>query len=296
MNNNFNNTMNSLQQFMPMNNYQYGQAVGTPKMTQPVSEEWRKKLQGQTGVFSLQFEQKDFVKASCTHKWNNKLVLMPDNEGYMSCPICGERFHLLDDLSDQQIQELTDNWLDVLQTIKTIYLDISPEVAEKYFQFIPLLKKLPDLYKLANRNLHKYDPQGGMQQYGSGMNAFNTLSALTGPSMGNPLYQQQYNMGMMNNQGTFNPAMQNGMMNMGYQQPYGQPQGFNYNMMGNNGMNYGQQNPFGYNGGVMQDPNQMMQQQQQVQQNTVQQQQTPAQGQAQDQSNGTVVNSKIFNA
>lgn len=200
---------------------QYAQKP-TAKMTQTLTPEQIKKLRGSGNTFDLHISQPEMWKAICTHKENGNIVLTENADGSWTCPICGATFTM--SYTDKgKVEEAVNIVVDILQTVKTLYLDIPEEMATQYFQIIPILNKLPALYEIAQNNFNMYDTSSTVNPGGS-MYGFNALNAFTSPAfampgmMGanpamNPYYQQQPNY-----------VPQPGMM---YQQPVGNPFGYN---------------------------------------------------------------------
>lgn len=193
------------------------------KMTQALTPEQIKKLKGTGGTFDLHVTQTDMWKAICTHKENGNIVLVENPDGTVTCPICGETF-TLSYMNNEEVTTVTSAVKDILQSIKTMYLDIPEEMATQYFQIIPLLDKLPKMYEIAKNNFNMYDQSNPVMQ-GSNMYGFNALSAFTSPAFG---MQQPMMMGggnpAMYNQGGYMPQP-----GMPMQQPMmgGNPFGFN---------------------------------------------------------------------
>lgn len=223
---------------------QYAQQAQA-KMTQVLSEEDIKLLRQTGGAFSLQVEPLDVKRALCSHKHNGKFSILENGDGSVTCSVCGATFFLLD--KDQgEIQEITRRFIDVLQSIKTYYLDIPENYITDYFKMIPLLEKVPKFYELALHNFKKYEANNPLQQGGNMYGGFNMLNALTSPGFG---MQQGFMQQPM--QGYPQPQMmqgygqpQQGYMPQG-QMGYGQPQ-----MMQPGMQAYGQmgQSPFVNNG------------------------------------------------
>lgn len=220
--------------------------MAAPKMTQVLNQEQINKLRSNGGTFDLRVSENDILKAVCTHKDKGNFVLIENDDGTVTCPICGERFTLSTSQNIEDVETATNVILDVLQSVKSLYLNAPEETISNYFQMIPLLKKLPQLYKLAVDDFNKYYANANyMNSYAnnSGFNLYNNILSPTGagiygqpqPMMqqpmqgGAPMYQQNPAM-MMNPQGF------NGMNTMYQQQPA--PMGVNP-MMGANPFAYG---------------------------------------------------------
>lgn len=225
-----------------MGGMQYAQ-MPQAKMVQPLTEEQMKQLQNNNTAFNLQVPEIEFIASACTHKKNGQIVLMPNGDGTATCPICHKTFNLLD-IDPVEVQQITANIIDVLQSIKTYFVDMPESYAVEYFRMLPLLEKLPEFYKLAIANFRRYEAGSPLQQQNNNMYSFGMLNAITNPGVGMP------GAGMMN----YAPQQQmmggyNEQQAMMMQQQIQQQQ-----MMG--GMGYPQQqqmgNAFGNYGGQQQ--------------------------------------------
>ena len=203
-----------------------GQTVNVdPKsFCQTLTAEEMESLKQTTEEFTLGITNREKLVAVCMHRdLSGKSALSPDpTTNEVTCLICGERFQVVDRCSEQDIQNAVDNLLDILQTTKTLYVDMPSDAARNFYTIIALIKKIPGLYKIATDNFSKHEnAMNGAWTFNSGYGMLNEYNALAG--------------------GFFNP-----MMGYGMQQPMmGMPQA--------NGAVYGQQmmpgsNPFGYNG------------------------------------------------
>jgi len=226
------------------------------RMTQPLTVEQIKLLRNQTPAFTLDVSDEDMLRSRCTHKTLDgkfATVLNNDPEGTVTCSICGAKFSLME-VAKESAEEAVRIIIDLLQSIKTYYVDMPDSVAIQFFQMIPFIEKIPKLYEIALNNFNKYDG-AGMGNQSPNMYGFNMLGAITSP--------MAYQMGGM--------PMSPGMPMGGY--PMQQP------MMGGYPIQPGQQmpqqmgmgNPFGgyqmpYNN--MQPGAQQMQPGQPVQQGT----------------------------
>ena len=107
-------------------------------------------------------------------------------------------------MDEKTIQQAVNVFIDILQTIKMLYLDIPEDVCDQFFQMIPFALKVPQLWRIAMENYKSY--YGATMNYNNGgSNTFNILDGIMNGSM--------MGMGM-----GVNPAMQN--MGMGYQNAY----------------------------------------------------------------------------
>lgn len=223
-----------------------------PTFTQPLSiEKIRKMKNGGVKTFSTQITEEERDQAICTHKdpdRNNEFSLIDNPDGTSTCYICGKTFNVRQ-LTREEVKEVTDAMIDILQNIKTLYLDIPEQVATNFMMMIPLIERTPQLYELALSNFNKYDV-GLHHQYNQ--NGFAILNSILSPAAMMP----GYGYGGMN-PGYGMPQSQFSMPTQGMQQPQ-----FGYPMQNQ------MVNAFGYIGT---DPSQSVQgqpQNNQAQQNT----------------------------
>jgi len=257
----------------PQGGMQYAQ-MPVAKMTQVLTPEQMKQLRTTSSQFSLQVDPIEITRSLCTHKDNGKIALIDNQDGSVTCTICGAKFKLVD-WEVVQVQEVTNMFIDVLQSIKTYYLDIPESYVTEYFKMIPLLEKVPKFFELAYHNFKKYE-QGNQFQQNNGMYGFNMLSAIAGPGMMNPGFNQ--------GQQGFGQGGQQGFVQGG---PVGAPM---YQPAGGYGSPFVSQ---GYPGQYPQ--GQEYQQPCQPQQQQPVQQQQPAQSVPTGQQGPTVQTTKMFN-
>lgn len=214
--------------YQPYPNNAYGYTVPRPQArnTQPLTPEQINKLRQNASAFDMKIEQEDIWRATCTHKekdGRSTLISIGDNR--YKCTICGEEFEM-SDISKQEVEEMVTKMIDMLQTAKTVYLDVPEELARQYFQIIPLLKKFPYLWERAISCFEKYEnPAMGVNPMSPGYSGFAAIqNYLTNPYAGYPQagYQyQQPNYGC--NPGFVQPGYQAGYMpaqpNYGYAPP-----------------------------------------------------------------------------
>ena len=219
--------------------YQYNPGnQQAPKQMNNLSQEEIQKLVQKENQFSLQITETEKLRAVCNHRradgMGDALVEDPVS-GICRCQICGYEFKPADTaLSEEDLKDIVANTLDVLQTIKLLYINMPVDAAREYYQIIPLIEKIPKLFEYAVKDYAKYEqynPYNYNNRNMSTMNLFNMLSgALNGMpfgAAGQPQQAQQFagapqgGMGMPQQPNmAFNPQMA-GMPNMG---AYGMPQ------------------------------------------------------------------------
>jgi hypothetical protein len=240
-----------------MGGYQYA-PLPQAKMTQGLSIEEIKELRRKGTGFSLDIPAIEFTRAKCTHKENGSFSLIDNHDGTHTCSICGENIKLAD-YDVETAKQVTQNFLDLFQSTKLYYLNIPESYIDNITQMIPVLKQMPELYRIALADFQRYENgnANGLTNRGGmfGANLLNTIvnpmSGAYGQPMGNqPMYggQPQYTAP----QGQYYPQPQNGMYNSGdpnYGVQYNQVPG----QYPNTGVQYPQgnvaSNGFGYYGG-----------------------------------------------
>lgn len=192
MNQQFNNNFynNQMMGGQPGWGYQNTKPL-VPKYTQPLSQEEIKKLMHGGNAFNLNLTPEEISRGICTHKDHNSIVLQDVGNELSFCPICQETFRL--EPLDIDIEELVQQMINVLQSLKTYYVDIPEEYVKQFFIMIPLLRKVPQFYKMAASNFKKYFGDNGNLQQQPNMYATNALAALTNPAF---MGAGQFNYGM----------------------------------------------------------------------------------------------------
>ena len=196
-----------------------------PKTGNWLSSEKYQLLQKGLSQFKLSVTEEELAKGQCNHyNINGTSALIPDQDGSggCTCAICGTHFNS-HEFSQDEVQNATQNVLDILNTIKILYLSIDPNAALEYFQIIPFIEKIPQLYNIAVNDFKKYE---GVQTMvpGQNQNPFNIFSMMTmgyNPAMMGGMYQQQPMYGAQPQQPVY---PQQGAPMMGYPQ---QQTGFN---------------------------------------------------------------------
>ncbi|MEG2266117.1 MAG: hypothetical protein RSC68_17505 [Acinetobacter sp.] len=196
-----------------------------PKSTQPLTPEQAGQLRNKQSEFDYRVDATDSLRSICTHKdpttLQNAIYQTPD--GKMHCSICGEEF-LIVDMDAEEVDKVINSTVNILQTIKTIHGDAPAQFIANFMQIIPLLKKIPALYKSAMQNFSMYEPGNQMNQvnpYGNN-NAFTMLNQITNGPIGGGYAPMNYGM-PQNAYGQ--PAYAQPMYNQAPQQaPYGYPQ------------------------------------------------------------------------
>lgn len=214
--------------------YPYQQPVQQPPqpaMTSWLTQEEIDKIKT-NNTFSLSVTEEEMIRGVCNHTnlQGNPTIKVDEINNTCTCLQCGEVFRIGNELTKEEVQNSVDNILDILQTTKMMYVNITPQVAREYYQIIPFLKKLPKLYEIAAADYKRYDQSSTFLGQQGNQNVFAIYGALTTPSYN--YYQQPQQVMGQQMMGQPAPAAPMGMANNmmgGMPQPmggnpfYGQP-------------------------------------------------------------------------
>lgn len=182
-------------------------------------------LSKKASQFSIAITNEERLRGICNHRTadGTKDALVEDPiTGNMRCQICGYEFKPVDpSVSIEDIKDSVQVIENILQTIKLLYIDLPPEAARDYFQIIPLIDKIPELFEFAAKNFSKH----GIDQwnmYGNQpgtINMFNNLLNLFGGGQMMQQPVQQPAPGFMNQPAgypSYGAPMMGGMAPVGY--------------------------------------------------------------------------------
>ena len=188
-----------------------------PKNTNPLTKEQLAELRQKGGGLSLVPTREEVLQAICTHRDLNtgESRLVQNDDGSVTCTMCGSTFNTLE-VTQEEVKQATEVITDILQNTKALYLDIPEQVCADYFKIIPLVKKIPDLYKIASDNFKQYEGVNPMSYNGSD-NLFARYNMMTGPVAPSYGYQQPMQYQPYYNQ---QPMYQTQPMTEYVQQPY----------------------------------------------------------------------------
>ena len=224
--------INQQSQQMPYNyNYSYNpnmfSAVGyaMPQMrkgTNALTLEQQQELQQKAGGLNLMPTKEEYYQAICTHRdiKSGYNVTIEDESGNLTCPICSSQFRSLN-MTDKDVEEAVSTIVDILENTKMLYLDIPPEVCQEFMKILPMVKKIPALYKIAAANFRQYEniPTSVQNGPSSLISQYNYVNGPLGAQFSVPMpYMQQQPM-MQQPQQAY--MQQPGMMQS--QQPYMMP-------------------------------------------------------------------------
>lgn len=175
-------------------NYNPNRAPQPEQRKNVLTQEEIQKLIKKDNGLSLQLTETDILRAACNHRTLDGThdTLREDDNGMISCEICQYKFLPLDpNTSSNELQECVDKIIDILQTIKLLYINIPDEVSREYFQIIPLLEKIPKLFEFAAKNYTKHSSMNMYNYNNRNMNAINIFNMLAGGGMMGAMPQQQ---------------------------------------------------------------------------------------------------------
>lgn len=161
----------------------YAGPVARPAMSTGISKEERNLLKSQQEMFDLNVTPEQLAYAACSHKTEDgksyDVVPVPGAApGTMMCRTCKAVMNP-DVVTEKYVEEVKEKFLNTLQTMKLLGVDLSNDVIRQYFSMIPYIERLPLLYKMISTTFDRY-------------NNYNPMQAATGPSAYS-LYQEMVN-------------------------------------------------------------------------------------------------------
>ena len=127
-----------------------------PRFTQPVTNEMSKMVLSTDDELSVKISPTEKIKNMCTHKYpgTGQVALVDDGK--------------------EKVR-------DILQSAKTLYLDIPEEFAKEYFQILTLLDRTPQLFRKAAKNFNQYyDYSNNPNPVWGNMNSFAQVNGMIG--------------------------------------------------------------------------------------------------------------------
>lgn len=180
-----------------------------PKMTNPLTDEELKALH-QNNAFTLQVTPQELAQGICTHKdpKTGCYATVNNPDGTVTCSICHTTFDPNSVVDVDYVKKVTNEFLNVLETCKLLGIDLSSDVIRGVFQMAPFVKKIPELFNIAQTSFVRYN-EASPNAYQATANPnmwymFNNLMMGQPPMMGQPVQS---------------PYAQSAQMYQGYQQP-----------------------------------------------------------------------------
>ena len=123
-----------------------------------LTPEDEKELHRGAQALSLDIPKEAMLRAKCTHRdpATHNFTIRPadDGNGYV-CMKCGAHFNVVDGHSMKEINEIIGGAIDILQTTKMMYVDMTPEVIQAYFVILPFLELAPKMYEAAVKHIQE---------------------------------------------------------------------------------------------------------------------------------------------
>ena len=186
----------------PGGNYGQWQYQGQPQQTMDkvastLTPEEHNRLAKKISQFSIAITDEERLRGICNHRTEDgsrdTLVRDPVT-GSFRCTVCGYTFNVVDSgMSADDLKTAVREICDILQTIKLLYTDLPIDAAREYFQIIPLVEKIPQLFEFAVKNFEKHEAYNWSYNYQNSnvYTLYNRLSNMFGtpgvaPMYGNP--------------------------------------------------------------------------------------------------------------
>ena len=182
-----------------MGGYQFNgyQNQQVPKVMNTLTNEEIKELQQSASQFTLGLTSKEVLQGACNHRsadGTSDTLVFDQNTGIARCTICGYEFRPIEaDTSYESIKDAADRIVDILQTIKIMYTELPAGAAREYFQIIPLIGKIPQLFEFAAKNFakHEYNAWSYQNHNMGGAAMLQNLNNMFGASQ--PMQNPQFN-------------------------------------------------------------------------------------------------------
>ena len=161
------------------------QPQAMPKRNNVLTDEEIKKLQANRTQFTLTITEDEHLRAACNHRtadgMNDALEYDPSDPSAVVCKICGQKFvPISTDSPADYVQDITDQFVNLLQTIKIMFVDFPVDAARTFFDIIPMAQKTPELFAMASKNLAKYENYGAYGYQGASQSAMGLLNSFIG--------------------------------------------------------------------------------------------------------------------
>lgn len=157
--------------------------------TNALSAEEEKALHKGPEGLSLEIPKEDMFRAKCTHRdpKTKQFTIRENKDHTVTCLKCGATFNVVDNVDPDLIKKTIGGVIDILQTAKMAYIDMTPEAIQTYFIILPFLEIAPQLYEAAMQTLSKALPGAGITGNNVNANLFDSLYNTVGnPAMMNP--------------------------------------------------------------------------------------------------------------
>lgn len=142
----------------------YGQnKVVVPQNTQPLTQAEQNELKKKSPAFTTELTRDELLRSYCTHRNKDGSTLVENSDGTVTCAICGETIVFpANGYTKEEVQEIVMKFRNLLNVIKCQYFDIPPQIVKEFFQIMPYVEKVPELYNLAMQNFNSYNRNANM--------------------------------------------------------------------------------------------------------------------------------------
>lgn len=142
----------------------YGQnKVVVPQNTQPLTQAEQNELKKKSPAFTTELTRDELLRSYCTHRNKDGSALVENSDGTVTCAICGETIVFpANGYTKEEVQEIVMKFRNLLNVIKCQYFDIPPQIVKEFFQIMPYVEKVPELYNLAMQNFNSYNRNANM--------------------------------------------------------------------------------------------------------------------------------------
>ena len=159
-----------------------------------------------SNVLDLNISNEDYIKSKCNHRderGQDATYELGDGSGRVCCRVCGE---IWDGTKStiEEVQETTDKFVSMFQNLKWIG-GVGNNFLAEYSPIIPLVKKFPEVYKVAINNYQRmtngmyggFDNESNIiRQFNALNNGYSSFGYMPNPAFG--YYQQPMAPGYMN--------------------------------------------------------------------------------------------------
>lgn len=175
-----------------------GQGQGVFQSSLTVEES--KQVQGnkQTYFYNIPQTKVEMDRCVCNHKYpgTNKLSVVYNNDGTVTCQVCGATWHVVDPLTTpkEDIDRAIGNFKDIWESMKLYWGPVSKDVAKGIYPFTDVINKMPHMWDTTVRYVQSISNEQNQPYYQNGnMNAQAMLSGIyNGMPWGGAGFAPQY--------------------------------------------------------------------------------------------------------
>lgn len=137
------------------NNFQQG-GNNREQFTTFLSNEAIKELMSKNSKIDItEIPEIEQQEALCLHRTHTGLTIRELGDGYYKCDICGTKFRYLNLEDQEMVNDIVNNYLNLVETIKISYYDINSGL-KTFFETTPLVKRMKNIAKSAQNSIVNY--------------------------------------------------------------------------------------------------------------------------------------------